>query len=92
LELTDGEREQLERWARRPKEAQALGLTVAHRLGVRAWVESGGGPEARGLRRHGGKRRRFVTSRLDGLVDEPGPGRPRTVDDSRVEEVIVKTL
>jgi transposase len=37
-------------------------------------------------------RRRFVVSRLDGLVDEPRPGRPRTVSDDRVEDVIVKTL
>jgi transposase len=94
LELTCGEREQLERWARRPKTAQALAsrsrivlecaggssnLEVARRLGVSAATV-------------GKWRRRFVTSRLDGLVDEPRPGRPRTVDDLRVEEVIVRTL
>ena len=37
-------------------------------------------------------RSRFVSSRLDGLVDEPRPGRPRTVSDEQVEAVIVRTL
>ena len=37
-------------------------------------------------------RSRFVEDRLDGLVDEPRPGRPRTVTDAQVEEVIVRTL
>ena len=37
-------------------------------------------------------RRRFACDRLDGLVDEPRPGKPRTVSDDRVEEIIVKTL
>lgn len=94
LELSDGEREQLERWARRPKTAQALALRsrivlecaggqsnleVAQRLGVSAATV-------------GKWRRRFIESRLEGLVDEPRPGRPRTVGDLRVEEVIVQTL
>jgi len=35
---------------------------------------------------------RFVEHGLDGLLDEPRPGRPRTVTDAQVEEVIVKTL
>jgi transposase len=37
-------------------------------------------------------RKRFVEQRLDGLTDEPRPGRPRTVTDEQVEEVIVRTL
>ena len=37
-------------------------------------------------------RGRFAEYRLDGLFDEPRPGRPRTISDEQVEEVIVKTL
>src|SRR4051794_33786444 len=37
-------------------------------------------------------RSRFVASRLDGLLDEPRPGRPRTVSDEQVEAVITRTL
>ena len=37
-------------------------------------------------------RRRFAASRLEGLHDEPRPGKPRSVSDEDVERVIVKTL
>jgi len=37
-------------------------------------------------------RKRFSQVRLDGLTDEPRPGRPRTISDEQVEAVIVKTL
>src|SRR4051812_1351171 len=85
---------QLERWTRRRTSAQALaqrarivllaadGLKnteIAARLGI-----------TRGMAATW--RARFVEHRLDGLTDEPRPGRPRTVTDDKVEEVIVKTL
>lgn len=34
----------------------------------------------------------FGRDRLDGLLDEPRPGRPRTVSDAQVEEVIINGL
>jgi hypothetical protein len=37
-------------------------------------------------------RSRFVTRRLEGLVDEPRPGAPRRISDEQVEAVIVATL
>ena len=37
-------------------------------------------------------RARFVADRLDGLVDEPRPGAPRTISDTQVEQVLVMTL
>lgn len=37
-------------------------------------------------------RRRFLEHRLEGLVDEPRPGRPRTVGDDQVEKMVVRTL
>jgi transposase len=92
--LSDDERETLERWARRPRSAQALALRcrivlacaqgasnveVAQRLSVSRMTV-------------GKWRSRFVEHRLDGLHDEPRPGGPRTITDDDVERVIVKTL
>jgi len=37
-------------------------------------------------------RGRFVRQRREGLSDEPRPGRPRTITDEQVEQVITKTL
>lgn len=37
-------------------------------------------------------RGRFVEQRMDGLRDEPRPGTPRSVEDTRIEAVIVRTL
>ena len=94
IELTDEERAELERWARRPTSAQAL--AVRSRI-VLAAAEGHSNTEiARRLaisRPTVTKwRARFVQYRLDGLVDEPRPGRPRTISDEQVEQVIVKTL
>jgi transposase len=37
-------------------------------------------------------RDRFGASRLEGLLDEPRPGRPRTVSDDQVEQIVITTL
>jgi transposase len=94
LTLTDDERRTLQRWSRRAKTAQALALRarivlacaegatnkqVAERLGV--WPQTV--TKWRG---------RFVAKRLEGLSDEPRPGRPRTITDEQVEQVVTKTL
>jgi transposase len=94
LELSADERETLERWARRPKSAQALALRC--RI-VLACAEGGSNIEVAdrlGVDRGtvGKWRQRFVTDRLDGLHDEPRPGAPRSIGDDDVERVIVTTL
>jgi transposase len=94
LELSVVEEEALRSLASRRTTAQALALRarivlscatgernqdVAAKLGVT--------PQTVGKWRG-----RFVSRRLDGLHDEPRPGVPRSIDDARVEAVIVATL
>jgi transposase len=92
--LSDDERETLQRWARRPKSAQALALRCRIVLACAAGGTNVAIAERLGVTRAtvGKWRRRFLAQRLDGLHDEPRPGAPRTVTDDDVERVIVKTL
>ena len=92
--LSEEERETLERWARRPKSAQALAFRCRIVLAAAAG-ETNGEIAARlacNQNTVGKWRTRFVERRLDGLHDEPRPGKPRTIGDEDVERVIVKTL
>src|SRR5207342_412114 len=94
LVLAAAERGQLERWARRPRTEQRLALRsrvvlrcadgldndeVAAEVGFHAKTVSKW-------------RRRFVERRLDGLMDDPRPGVPRTVLDDKVEEIVRRTI
>ncbi|MFJ8747617.1 IS630 family transposase [Embleya sp. NPDC127516] len=92
--LTDEERETLVRWSRRATSSQALALRC--RI-VLACADGASNTQAgRDLSVHpvtvAKWRKRFAADRLEGLSDEPRPGAPRTVDDERVEDVIVRTL
>jgi transposase len=92
--LTDEERATLEGWARRRTSSQAL----AERC--RIVLACAEGRSNTGVAQHLGVARstvikwrsRFVARRLEGLVDEPRPGAPRTITDAQVERVIVTTL
>jgi transposase len=94
LVLTGEEREQLSRWARRAKSSQALALRSRIVLACADGVDNktvaaqlGCSPATVGK-----WRARFVEARLDGLVDEPRPGRPPTITVEQVEDVVVATL
>jgi transposase len=94
LELSEAERSELSSLANRRNTAQALALRA--RI-VLACAEGGQNKviAARlGLDRQtvGKWRRRFLDHRLDGLRDEPRSGTPRTIEDARIEAVIVRTL
>ena len=92
--LSDAERSTLERWARRPKSAQALALRCRIVLAAASGKNNTVVAEELGITRSTAAkwRSRFLALRLDGLHDEPRPGAPRTVSDDAVEQVIVKTL
>jgi len=94
IALDEGEREQLERWARRPKSAQALALRARIVLAGAAGLKNTEIAERLGIAHSSVRkwRNRFAEHGLDGLTDEPRPGRPRTVTDEMVEQVIVTTL
>jgi len=94
LVLTDEERSVLNGWSGRRKTAQALALRA--RIVLRC-VEGGTIGEVAqemGVSRNmvSKWRSRFLTRRLEGLTDEPRPGRPRLITDDQVERVITKTL
>jgi len=94
VELSEQEREELVRLTRRRKTARAL----AQRAQIILLAESGLNNVAiaaqLGTTREtvGRWRKRFVSERIDGLLDEAKPGAPRKVQDDEVERVIRITL
>ncbi len=94
LALSGEEREALERWARRPTSAQALAQRCRIVLACAEGLTNQQVAAAEGVDQVtvGKWRSRFVERRLDGLHDEPRPGKPRTISDEDVERVITKTL
>jgi transposase len=94
LNVTREEREKLTMLSRRPKTGQALAMRarivlccddglsndeVSKRLGITGATVSKW-------------RERFRVQRLEGLLDEPRPGAPRSITDAQVERVVTNTL
>ncbi len=84
----------LERWMRRPKTAQALALRARMVLACAEGKSNTAVAEDLGITRPtvGKWRRRFLEFGVDGLLDEPRPGVPRTVTDEQVEALLTRTL
>jgi transposase len=94
IELSEVEREALERFVRRKKSAHGLAQRARIVLLAAEGLTDTAIAERVGITRDpvGVWRNRFAAKRLDGLLDEPRVGRPREIADARVEEVVVATL
>ena len=94
LTVTDVEREVLLRWSRRPKAPHSIAqrarivLLAADGMSNEVVADKVGVHQATVVK----WRKRFIERGLDGLVDEPRPGAPRTISDDDVERLIVRTL
>jgi len=94
LVLSESEREQLKALTLRRKTAQALALRARIVLACADGVDNRSvAARQRVTPQTVSKwRARFVDQRLDGLLDAPRPGAPRSIDEARVDAVIAKTL
>ena len=94
LVLAKPEREELERLARRARTARRIAFRAKIVLACATGITSS--MVAKKLRTSNQTvslwRKRFLEHRVDGLLDEPRPGRPREIEDDRIEEVVVQTL
>ena len=94
LILSSDERSYLERQVRRHRVARSLSERCRVILKCADGVPSKSVAAELGLHEHtvGKWRRRFLKDRVEGLLDEARPGRPRTIDDDQVAAVIERTL
>ena len=94
ITLSDDERSVLESWTSRRKTAQALALRARIVLAAAGQLTNAEIAALEGVSRPTVTkwRNRFAERRLQGLVDEPRPGRPRTISDEQVEQVVIATL
>jgi transposase len=94
LNVSVEEKQKLSMLARRPKSSQAIAMRARIVLGCDEGLSNGA--VARKLHITGATvckwRERFRVNRLEGLLDEPRPGAPRSITDTEVEEVITQTL
>jgi transposase len=94
LSVSDDDRVLMEGWTRRHKTSRALALRA--NIVLLSAVGTANREVARALRTSpqtvGKWRARFRDHGVQGLLDEPRVGRPRTIADERIEQVVVKTL
>ena len=94
LVLSDEERSYLERQARRRRVARSISDRCRMILRCADGLTNKAVAAEIGVHEHtvGKWRRRFLKERIEGLSDEPRPGRPRTLTDDRVAKVVERTL
>ena len=94
LELSSDERDYLERQVRRHRVARSMSERCRIILRYSDGLPSKVVAAELGVHEHtvGKWRRRFLKERIEGLLDEARPGRPRTIDDDQVAAVIERTL
>src|SRR5882757_10811766 len=94
LVLSAQERSYLERQVRRHRVPRSLSERCRVILRCADGVPSKSVASELGVHEHtvGKWRRRFLKDRIEGLLDEARPGRPRTIDDDQIAAVIERTL
>ena len=92
--LSEQERAYLERQVRRHRVGRAFSERCRMILRCAEGLANKAVAAELGVHEHtvGKWRRRFAKDRIDGLLDEPRPGRPRRIEDDQVAEVIERTL
>ena len=94
LTVKDEERTVLERWTRRPTTGQALARRARIILSCATGKTNSAVAKELGVDQTsvGKWRARFIAHGVDGLLDEPRPGAPRSITDAEVERVLTLTL
>ena len=94
LVLSPDERAYLERQVRRHRVARSMSERCRIILRCADGIPSKSVAAELGVHEHtvGKWRRRFLKGRIEGLMDEARPGRPRTIGDDQVAAVIERTL
>jgi transposase len=94
VDVTEDERSQLLAWSQRSTSANELATRSRIVLAAAEGMSNTAIADKLDVHISSARkwRTRFVALRLDGLLDEPRPCRPRTVADEQVEAVITATL
>ncbi len=93
LNLTEAERDELHRWARRTTTAQGLAMRARIILACEKHANAEVARQMNTTRVTVGKwRSRFIEMRTDGLLDDPRPGAPRKITDEAIEALLTRTL